>query len=106
MLQWTDKRSVLRVKKDIYRFGDIVPSGELSKNKIKNLIDIGKLTVVETQDKFDDYPITEEVKEVIEEVAEVEIENTKRQYKKKKKEITDEEIIESILKEQEINESA
>lgn len=95
MLQWTDERSVLRVKRDIYRFGDIVPSGELSKNKIKNLIDIGKLTVIETQDKFDDYPVVEEVKEEVKE--ETKIEKPKRQRSKKKKEMTDKEIIESVL---------
>ncbi len=43
--KWVDKKSVLKVGKDIYRAGEMLPAGVLSKSRIKLFESLGQLRV-------------------------------------------------------------
>lgn len=52
ILKWIDEKSVLKIGKDIYRAGDIVPAGSLSKKRADlfrelKMISVGILEVEE-----------------------------------------------------------
>lgn len=46
MFEWNDKKSVLKIKKKLYRAGEIIPHDELSKERLEKFIEQNKVKKV------------------------------------------------------------